>query len=395
MSASPAAVNLQNQWYNTLATAVGGNANFQIVQPNNSVSGLATDDQVWQYFNNLPPASLNNNLTLSGGNQFFANYTGVLSQLISNALTNFQSVLGSYYPMWQRYLAGLNPMPSLQQLPNTFYMWAMVNAPTVAGPGRSALAAALLDPIFSAQTMALNTSSFVNNVPNFTQGVQALITQVANGGSIPAISFDSATASSNVTNTWAQGNSGAFFGIFGSSDSTTSQLTEVFTSSRVTATISFQKLITFVADPPGPPNGWYSSGALGQAHSASAGGAPWRSGANPNWNSTFGPSGNMQHFLASLVVADGISATITSYASYNSAQQTTITQQSSGGFWPFYWGSGSSTYTNSVSFNANSNLTYTMTSQTGNPLIIGAFVLPASQYLGGNAEMASFVMMRA
>ncbi|HEX3440667.1 MAG TPA: hypothetical protein VHT93_10005 [Pseudolabrys sp.] len=80
MSASPAAVNLQNQWYNTLATAVGGNANFQIVQPNNSVSGLATDDQVWQYFNNLPPASLNNNLTLSGGNQFFANYTGVLSQ---------------------------------------------------------------------------------------------------------------------------------------------------------------------------------------------------------------------------------------------------------------------------------------------------------------------------
>ena len=109
MSASPAAVNLQNQWYNTLATAVGGNANFQIVQPNNPVSGLATDDQVWQYFNNLPPAFLNNNLTLSGGNQFFANYTGVLSQLISNALTNFQSVLGSYYPMWQRYLAGLKP----------------------------------------------------------------------------------------------------------------------------------------------------------------------------------------------------------------------------------------------------------------------------------------------
>ena len=117
MSASPAAVNLQNQWYNTLATAVGGNANFQIVQPNNPVSGLATDDQVWQYFNNLPPAFLNNNLTLSGGNQFFANYIGVLSQLISNALTNFQSVLGSYYPMWQRYLAGLNPMPSLQQRP--------------------------------------------------------------------------------------------------------------------------------------------------------------------------------------------------------------------------------------------------------------------------------------
>ena len=199
MAAPTAVTNLQNQWYNTLAAAVGGNANFQIVQPNNPVSGMSTDDQVWQYFNNLPPASLNNNLTLSGGNQFFANYTGVLSQLVSNALTNFQSVLGSYYPLWQRYLASVSPLPPLNQLPNVFYTWAMVNAPTVAGPGRSSLAAALLDPIFAAQTMALNTGSFVNNTPNFTQGVSALLQQVANGGSVPAINFDSSTASSNVT----------------------------------------------------------------------------------------------------------------------------------------------------------------------------------------------------
>jgi hypothetical protein len=103
-----------------------------------------------------------------------------------------------------------------------------------------------------------------------------------------------------------------------------------------------------------------------------------------------------QHALlpGSMVVADGISATITSYASYSSSQQTQITQNASSGFWPFYWGSGSSTYNNSVSFNSNANLTYTMTSQAGNPLIIGAFVLPAGQYLGGNTEMASFVMLR-
>jgi hypothetical protein len=104
----------------------------------------------------------------------------------------------------------------------------------------------------------------------------------------------------------------------------------------VTATVSFQKLITFVADPPGPPNGWYSSGALGQAHSAQNDGAPWRN-ANPNWNSTFGSGGNMQYFLSSLIAADGFTATITSYAAYNSSQQTTITQEASRGFWPFYW----------------------------------------------------------
>ncbi len=382
---------LQNQWYNTVAAVVGGNAAYQILQPNNPVTGLSTDDQLWQYFNNLPPASLTNNYTLSGGNQFYSDYTGVLSQLVSNALTNFQSVLGSYYPLWQRYLAGLNPLPALNQLPNTFYAWAMVYAPTVAGPGRSALAGALLDPIFAAQTMALNTGAFVNNTPNFTQNVQALLTQIANGQA-SSFNFDSATASSNVTNTWAQGNEGGLFGIFGSADASSSQLTQLFTSSRVTASISFQKLITFVTDPPGPPNGWYSSGALGQAHAATGGGAPWRAGANPNWNTTFGPGGNMQYFVGSLVVADGITASITSYASYNSSQQTTIQQSSSGGFWPFYWGSESSSYTNSVSFNSSSNLTYTMSSQAGNPMIIGALVLPAGQYLGGNAQMAAFVM---
>lgn len=383
---------LQNQWYNTLAASVGGNADFQLLQPNNPITPLATDDQVWQYFNNLPPSALTNNLSLSGGNQFYSNYSTVLSQLSSNALTNFQNVLGSYYPLWQRYLSQLQPMPTPAQLPGTFYSWAMVNAPTVAGPGRSAYAAALLDPIFAAQTAVANTGGFVNNTPNFTQGVQALLTQVANGQQC-SFNFDSETASSDVTNTWASGNGGAFFGIFGSADSTTSQLTQLFASSRVTATVSFQKLITFVADPPGVPNGWYSSGALGQAHSAAGGGAPWRSGANPNWNTTFGPSGNMQQFVGALVVADGISMTVTSYASYSAAQQTTITQQSSSGFWPFYWGSGSSTYSNNVSFNSSSNLTFTVSSQAGNPMVIGALVQPASQYLGGNPQLAHYVLL--
>jgi len=391
--ASTATTTLQNQWYNTLSTAVGGNASFQILQPNDPIPPQATNDLVWQFFNNLPPASLNFNLTLSGGNQFYSDYVGVLSQLQSNALTNFQSVLGSYYPLWQQYLGALNPFPSLTQLPNVFYNWALVNAPTVAGPGRSALQAALLDPIFNAQTMALNTSAFVNNTPNFTQGVTQLFQQIPNGTSV-SIQFDTNTANSNVTQTWAQGSTGIFFGIFGQSDSSSSQLSQMFASSRVTASITFQKMISFVADPPGAPNGWYSSGALGQAYNAAAGGAPWRSGANPNWNSTFGASGNMQRFLTSLIVVDGINATIKSYAQYNSSQQTTIHKQSSSGFWPFYWDSGSSTFQQNVSFAQDSSMTYTVTSQPGNPLIIGATVLPAGQYLGGNPQFVPFLMPR-
>lgn len=391
MSTNQAVENLQNQWYNTLKAAVGGNGNFQMIQPNNPIPPQATNDQIWQYFNNLPPISLNHNMTLSGGNQFYTDYAAVLSQLQSNALTNFQNVLGSYYPMWQQYLATLNPFPSLQDLPNVFYQWAVVNAPTVAGPGRSAYAAALLDPIFAAQTAALNTNNFVNFVPNFTQGVTQLFQQIPSGAPV-SINFDSATASSNVTNTWAKGNTGIFFGIFGESDSSTSQLSQQFASSRVAGTISFQKFITFVADPPGLPTGWYSSAALHQAFAANTGGAPWRQGANPNWESTFGPNGNMQWFTASLVVADGVTVQMTSYAKYSSSQQTQIKQSSSSGLWPFYWKSGSSSFSQTITFNSDSTMTYTQSSPTGQPLIIGAFVLPASQYLGGNQQMAAFVM---
>ncbi len=391
MSSNQTMENLQNQWYNTLMTAVGGNGNFQMIQPNNPIPPQATNDQIWQYFNNLPPMALNHNLTLSGGNQFYTNYAAVLSQLQSNALTNFQNILGSYYPMWQQYLASLNPFPSLQDLPNVFYQWAIVYAPTVAGPGRSALAAALLDPIFAAQTAALNTSNFVNSVPNFTQGVTQLLQQIPAGSPV-MITFDSVTASSNVSNTWAKGNSGIFFGIFGESDSSTSELSQQFASSRVAGTVTFEKLITFVADPPGLPTGWYSSAALHQAFAANAGGAPWRQGANPNWESTFGPNGNMKWFTASLVVADGVTVQMTSYAKYSSSQQTEIKQKTSTGLWPFYWKSGSSSFSQTITFNSDSTMTYTQTSPAGNPLIIGAFVLPASQYLGGNQQMAAFVM---
>ena len=46
MAPPQAAIDLQNQWYNTLATAVAGNANFQIIQPNNPIPPAATDDLV-------------------------------------------------------------------------------------------------------------------------------------------------------------------------------------------------------------------------------------------------------------------------------------------------------------------------------------------------------------
>ena len=246
-------------WYSALAAAVSGKGTLALITPAIAMPVQATDDQLWALFNTIPPPIRNNTLSMSGGNQFYSDYAGMLSQLTSTALTNFQSVAGVYYPLWQRYLGGLNPLPTPAALPNVFYTWATANAPSVANAGRAAYVVALNDPIFAAQTAAANTSLFVSNTPNFRKGVAQLFSEdIAARGPI-TLRVRSAAA-------------------------------------------TFRKLFTFT----NTPATWYSPGVMQQAYAASAGGVPWVQGASPDWQRTFGTTGNLQRFITSVVVADGI-----------------------------------------------------------------------------------------
>jgi hypothetical protein len=130
------------------------------------------------------------------------------------------------------------------------------------------------------------------------------------------------------------------------------------------------------------PGAWYDSGAFGLAYSAQSG-APWNSAnTEVTWPKTFGPNGNMQRFASSLIVVSGMKITATSGYAFGSADQSTINQNSSSGFWPFYSGGSSSTTTTSHSFNQAGNLTISISSPDNVPLLIGMIVLPVAQYLG-------------
>ncbi len=149
-------VDLQAGFYNALAQGLGYSNQdpFQVVQPSPPiVGGDDADDLLWAYLNNIPVASLTGNTQFSSDNQFLTNYQAVMSALQA-APNNFQSTIGpACWGSYQRALKDGDVKPG----PVQFRNWALYNdtCSAVATSGASALAAAMLDPIFAAQMNVL------------------------------------------------------------------------------------------------------------------------------------------------------------------------------------------------------------------------------------------------
>jgi hypothetical protein len=373
-------LDLQNGFYNALSQGLGfppGSA-FQIAQPSPPlVAGPHQNQAVWNYFNLIPPFSLTNNYVQSGGNQFFSDYSGLLS-VPQGAPNTFQQDVGpACYAAWNAYAATLPLTVTLNMLPAVFQRWAALNGyMSVANKGANDLAAMVLDPITAAQLAILPYSGATpTNLPNWDVGYADLVQMLAAAPS-RSFNFNSSTSSSNVSNTWCNGSQSAFFGVWSNSSSSSSQ-SQTFASAGVTVTASLQHATTFTA----VPGGWYSSAAMGDAFSNQSG-APWTSGPI-NWKNTFdSTTGNMARFAASLVVVSGMYVQVESAASFSEADQTAISNHSSGGMWPFYSSNSDSGTNTSASFNNQGNMTVIITSQPGVPVVIGAIVEPVASYLG-------------
>lgn len=365
---------LQAKWYNTLSAGLGADPeHFQLLQP--SVPLGNTSDKLWEYFNNLPPDSLSFNFQASGGNRFYDDYEAVVAQLVSQGYDTLKRDLGDDYDDWMDYLKNLNPMPDTKEIPEKFRSWAMIYAPEKASVGYNDYQSILLDPIALAKDAVMNTTGFKNGVPNFSQtmdDLRSLLTQAA----AYTIDFDSSTASSDTSNTWAKGSLGGFFDIFsGSASGSYSKLTQKVAESSIKITAEFKHVTTCVAS----PGSWYNSSAIGTAYSNDDN-TVWAHG-SPSWNSTFGDNGNMRFFAASLIVADGIDITISSDASYGSDEQQDISAKAKAGIWPFFSISADGGSSTDVSFKENGAMSVSISSPAGNPVILGANVYAVDEYL--------------
>lgn len=379
-------LDLQNGFYNGMSQGLGYPPGypFQMVQPSAPlVSGANQDGNVWNYFNNIPPASLTQNYVLSPGAQFVNNYSGFLSALVGANNTFTQDVGQPCSDAWWKYVNTLPPTTTVSQYSTIFRNWAPRNGyMSVAGKGASDLAQYALDPILNAQgAMQLYTPAGSNS-PTWDNGYNDLVAQLAKA---PSRSFgvDSSSMNSSTTNTWAQQSTSGFFGLWGGSSSSSSQ-SSTFAASHVTVNASFGHVLPFLA----VPVGWYSSSAMGLAFSHQTG-SPWDpNNKTINWQNTFGANGNMQRFAGSLVVVSDMNVKVTSDAKFSTADQTAINNNSGAGMWPFYNSNSSSGGGTTASFDQNGHMTVQITSLPGVPVVIGIIVEPASQFVGNQVSFS-------
>ena len=387
-------LDLQNGWYNGFLQGMGLNQNsFQIIQPAPPIAGgAAANSTFWTYYNNIPPFSLTQQFQPSGGNQFYSNYRALMSALVPSRNIDVQSDIGAdVFKKWQKYIQGLATPPGMNQMPTLFRNWAMIYAPKVANIGSTDYAAILLDPIATAQnelTLIYTDPNGLPVAPNFTLTYDQMVNDLLNSPN-RSFTFDSQTMDSNVANSWTKGGNSGFFGLWGGS-TTSSSISEQFASGRIRITATFDNVLTY-ANTPGQ---WYNSGAMGLAF-ANKTGTPWSPQSSINWENTFGANGNMQRFAANLVIASGMNVTVISDASYSTLDQQTITSSGHAGFWPFYSGGSGSSSTNTATFNEQGQMTVNMSSIKGVPIILGANVLPVSQFVGHSAASAAALFATA
>jgi hypothetical protein len=384
--APPTFLNLQNGFYNALSQGLGfpPGSPFQIAQPSPPlVPGINQDQALWNYFNLIPPFTLTNNYVLSPGNQFFNNYSGLLSALLGAPNTFEQDVGPACSAAWLAYANTLPLTVNLNQFPAIFQRWAALHGYiSVANKGASDLAAMILDPVSAAQLAIMPYSGSPPNLPNWDAGYDNLV-QILAASPSRSFNYDSSTSSSNVSNTWCNGSESAVFGLWSHSSSSSSQ-SAVFASAAVTLTATFQHVTQFTA----VPGSWYSSSAMGDAFSNQSG-APWKPGQPITWKTTFDPtSGNMARFAANIVVASGMSVRVESAASYSESDQSAVKQASSAGLWPFYSSNSDSGTNTSASFDNKGNMTVIITSVPGVPIVLGVNVLPVAQFVGTAVEGA-------
>ena len=173
-------LDLQNGFYNAFSQGLGfppGSA-FQIAQPSPPlVSGAHQDQAVWNYFNLIPPFSLTNNYVQSGGNQFFNNYSGLLSVLQGAPNTFAQDVGPACNGAWNSYAATLPLSVTLSMFPAIFQRWAATHGyMSVANKGANDLAAMILDPVTAAQLAIMPYSgSPPANPPTWDAGYSDLV----------------------------------------------------------------------------------------------------------------------------------------------------------------------------------------------------------------------------
>ena len=367
--------NLTAGWYNTIVTALGlDDSSFQLIQ--GSLPLGDTSVPLFQMSDSVPPQSVTTYFSTSEWNRFSSDYKELLFAMSpGDSANDLKKVLGDTYAVWVSYRTSFydkNP-DSTKSQEDLFKIFA--NQHLDPGPAQQAILAfqkSEISPVNDAITAFLDQSNYLQGEPIYNQTIEQIKTAILSGQSAP-IAYDSKTADSDVTNTWAEGAVGGlieFFDFEAEAGGTYEAINTKASSSEVTISGTISKYVTV----PIGPGKWFDSGVFNNAYKSKDNNYVWDVASQTTWETCFGPSGMMPRVITSLIIVDGIDITITSKASYSSEEYSKITQESEGGFFPFFMAESESTHTSDVKHNADATITVTHKSNIGNPQILGVNV---------------------
>ncbi|MCL9805224.1 hypothetical protein NAT51_06815 [Flavobacterium amniphilum] len=219
--------------------------------------------------------------------------------------------------------------------------------------------------------------------PIYAPAFEDLRSQVENGSSA-FVSFDSATADSNISSSWAKSTDSAGVGFWGtSSESVSKTLNEKASSSRITVDISFDKF-AFLQVRAG---GWFTQGFFTDQYKNPQ---KWVDGQEA-WDKVFGPSGSCQNVANQVLLVSGYTITTTSHASYSQSDYSEIVKSKDTNVWPFYTSSSNSIATESYKLNEDNSITTTITCKPGSLQIFGMGVIPTSFAITGGNSVSKMI----
>lgn len=212
--------------------------------------------------------------------------------------------------------------------------------------------------------------------PKYTPTFAELFNQV-NAGSSAIIKFDSATANSNISSSWAKSTSSAGVGFWGTSSSSISEsLNKTASSSRITVDITLDKF-AYLAVRAG---GWYTQGFVTSQYQN----PPQWTGGKAAWDKVFGSSGSMQNVSNQVLLVNGYTIQTTSYASYSESDYKLVQHSKETNVWPFYTSSSHSSASQSHHHNTDKSITTTIVQKPGALQILGMGVVPVKTLMTGS-----------
>jgi hypothetical protein len=356
-------------WYNQLCESLHlSNNNFQLCQP---VAVPANNEDLWAYINLVPPKSLKYNYWFYDQPTFFSQYAEIVNQL-QFPESSFEKIIGKViWLKWNSYLKSLPQPPPENTLPTVWFQWAVIHAPAVANIGRNDLSCQLLiksglAALAPYQGPNARTPEFLPSFSDLTATLQA--------SSPVDFLFTSDYGNQDVSNSWVPGNDPNLFGIWTGSGCGF-LINKKFAQSAISVSVKFEHFSVV----PITPGAWYNSGLLHLAL-ASKSVPPW--GSDAGWDKYFGQAGTLNYAIGSVLVADGISITLTCDANFTREEQLLIRSQAELGYWPLYCQQKLPAITNDVSFDPG-KMTITCLAGSRNPVILGNNVFRINQYSGG------------